>query len=113
MTPRRGQSALEYGALVVVVAAALAGMAVYMKRAVSGKLRSSSDSVGEQYHPRATTSNLTMSTRGTTKTTSTMLIDQIVAGTKVNVLESTTVSDQTTNRTGTEDVGAMGASIWN
>lgn len=53
---RRGVFALEYAALIVVVAAALLGMAVYLKRALSDRWRNVGDSFGygRQYEPRVT-----------------------------------------------------------
>ena len=54
---RRGQSTLEYVVLVAVVIAALLAMRVYMKRGVSGKLKSSTDSIGAQYSPTEVTAD--------------------------------------------------------
>jgi len=45
----RGQSTLEYVILIGFVVAALIAMGVYMKRGIQGKLRESTDQVGEQY----------------------------------------------------------------
>ena len=44
-----GQSTLEYAILVVIVIGALLTLQVYIKRAIQGKLKSSSDDIGEQY----------------------------------------------------------------
>jgi len=46
---RRAQSTLEYAVVVAVVVGALLAMQYYMKRGVQGKLRESTDSIGEQY----------------------------------------------------------------
>lgn len=110
----RGQGTLEYAALIVIVAAALLSMAVYLKRGLSGQLRGGADTAGQQYDPRATTSNLTLSVDSTITTTSTLVRDQVVdaQGTVANVMTSTSTVDETTNRTGTENVGAMGTDIW-
>ena len=53
---QRGQSAIEYAVAVTVLVAALVGMSVYMKRALSGKWRQVGDSFGygRQYDPCAT-----------------------------------------------------------
>ena len=50
---RRGAFSLEYAVLIVVVAAAMVGMAIYMKRALMGKWRSVGDTFGhgKQYEP--------------------------------------------------------------
>lgn len=110
--PRRGQTVIEYTAAAIVVAAALAGMAIYCKRALSGRIRAGMDSVGEQYHPRQTSSGITLTVGGTTVTTSKLLLDQDVNGTKVNVMQTTSTEDGDTNKTGTENISKMGNSIW-
>ncbi len=46
---KRGQSTLEYAVIIAVVVAALLAIQIYMKRGVQGKLRESSDKIGEQY----------------------------------------------------------------
>ena len=43
---KKGQSALEYSMLVIIVIGALLAMQNYMKRGVQGRLRSSVDGVG-------------------------------------------------------------------
>jgi len=48
---KKGQSTLEYAVLVVVIIGALIAMQIYVKRGVQGKLRESTDSVGEQFSP--------------------------------------------------------------
>jgi len=53
---RKGQSTLEYVILIGFVVAALIAMGVYMKRGVQGKIRESTDQVGEQYEAGNTTS---------------------------------------------------------
>ncbi|MBI4322873.1 MAG: hypothetical protein HY596_01210 [Candidatus Omnitrophica bacterium] len=56
MTQRGGQTAVEYAVLIVVVVAALLAMAVYAKRALTGKWREVGDTFGygRQYEPGAT-----------------------------------------------------------
>ena len=112
---RGGQSLVEYTALVVIVAAALLGMSLYLKRGLSGRLRSAADSAGQQYDPRATTATFTVSVRSKTVTKSKLITDQVVdaKGTVANVMEFTTdVVEDTTNKVGTEHVCATGTSIW-
>ena len=46
LQPTRGQSAIEYAVLIAVTVAALAGMSVYMKRALNGKWRQVGDTFG-------------------------------------------------------------------
>ena len=98
--------------VIAFVAAALISMAIYVRRGISGRLRESADSVGEQYHPTQTNSNLNYAVTSTTTSTSKLLVDQNLGGTIANVMESNTTTDETSNRTGTENVGAIGSSIW-
>jgi uncharacterized protein (UPF0333 family) len=56
----KGQSTLEYVILLGFVVAALIAMGVYMKRGVSGKLRDSTDQIGEQYEAGKTTGKYTI-----------------------------------------------------
>lgn len=58
----RGQSTLEYVILIGFVVAALIAMGLYMKRGIQGKLRESSDQIGEQYSAGNVTSNYTTKT---------------------------------------------------
>jgi hypothetical protein len=46
---KRAQSTLEYAILIAVVVGALIALNLYMRRAVSGKLRESADDVGVQF----------------------------------------------------------------
>jgi hypothetical protein len=52
----KGQSTLEYVILIGFVVAALIAIGVYMKRGIQGRLKESSDQVGEQYSAGNTTS---------------------------------------------------------
>ena len=63
---RKGQSTLEYVILTGFVVAALIAMGTYMKRGVQGKLRESTDQVGEQYDPTKTFTSYTTTTRQST-----------------------------------------------
>ena len=115
---RRGQSAIEYATVVAVVSAALLGMAMYVKRSISGKLREGADSVGEQYHPTQTKSTHTLTVESTTVTTSELKHDQNLGnGQKGDVMEYTTEipkdTPEKTTRTGTDDVNPIGTDVWN
>ncbi len=46
---RTGQSTLEYAVIIAVVVAGFIAMQIYIRRAVQGKLRESTDRIGEQY----------------------------------------------------------------
>jgi hypothetical protein len=60
----KGQSTLEYAVIVVVVMAAILAMQHYMIRGAQGKLRSSADSIGEQYSAGNTLSKFTTQQSG-------------------------------------------------
>ena len=53
---------MEYAILVVVVIMALIGAQAYIKRAVEGRMRESSDDIGGQYSFELSTSNYTTTT---------------------------------------------------
>jgi uncharacterized protein (UPF0333 family) len=56
---KKGQSTLEYVILIGLVIAALIAMGIYMKRGVQGKLRESTDQIGEQFDRGNTSSDYT------------------------------------------------------
>ncbi len=53
---RKGFLALEYAVLIVIVIAALVGISIYLKRALSGRWRTVGDTFGygRQYEPGVT-----------------------------------------------------------
>lgn len=55
----KGQSTLEYALLIAAVVAGLLVMQMYVKRGMSGRIKSSSDELGEQYDPTAFGANYT------------------------------------------------------
>ena len=57
----KGQSTLEYVILIGFVVAALIAMGFYMKRGAQGRLRESTDQIGEQYEAGQTTGHYTVS----------------------------------------------------
>ncbi len=99
---KKGQGTLEFALVIVVVVAALIAMQIYMKRAFEGKLKKNTDSIGEQYDPRNTTSDFlqTFSSRADTVTNS---FD--VGGQTNSTSTSNSVDSQT--RSGTETVGPL------
>src|SRR3989338_1424519 len=116
---RAGQSTVEYVVVAAAVAAALLSMAVYMKRGFSGNLRASADSVSEQYHPKHSSPDITQTFSSDTKTVSTLWPDQLVG---VNERDepifgdtmetATTITKDTSTRTGSETVGALTGDVW-
>ncbi|PIQ87728.1 MAG: hypothetical protein COV73_02570 [Candidatus Omnitrophica bacterium CG11_big_fil_rev_8_21_14_0_20_43_6] len=63
----KGQTTLEVVILIGFVVAALIAMGVYMKRGIQGRLRDSTDQVGEQYSAGHTTGEY-ITTVGMTQT---------------------------------------------
>lgn len=62
----RAQSTLEYAVIIAVVVGALLAIQIYMKRGIQGKLRGSTDQIGEQFEAEKTTVNRTTTRTGTT-----------------------------------------------
>jgi len=91
----RGQSTLEYVILVGFVVAALIAMGVYMKRGFQGRLRESTDQIGQQFSADHTSSNFTT-------TTNMAQTENVVAG-----VTTTNITANTQTRTGSENVGAL------
>ena len=50
---KRGQSAVEYMVVVIIVLGAFLAMGNYFKRGIQGRWKASIDEVGDQYDPRA------------------------------------------------------------
>lgn len=92
----RGQSTLEYVILLGFVVAALIAMGIYMKRGFQGKLRESTDQVGEQYSPLHTTSDYT--------TTTEMAQTEVVSAGGVS---ATTITKNQQIKSGSETVGTL------
>jgi len=92
---KKAQSTLEYAILIFVVVAALIVMQIYVKRGIQGRMRESSDQIGEQYSPGFTTSNYT-----TTRDTNTT--EDVFNGTTTR-----NFNQDTTNRTGSETVDRL------
>ncbi len=101
MFRKRGQSTLEYAVLIVVIIAALIAMQVYLKRGLQGRLRESSDQIGDQFSPGYTVSNrVTSSGSSVTETRE--------AGGAV----TTQITNQWQNITGTENVLEAANEYW-
>lgn len=100
MLKKRGQSTLEYAVLIVVIIAALIAMQVYLKRGIQGRMRESSDQIGEQFSPGYTTSNITTNT--------------FTNSTETSDAHSTTtvIASQWQNRAGAEKVMAAANEYW-
>lgn len=89
---RKGQSTLEYAILVLIVIVALLAMQTYLKRGVQGRMRESSDSIGEAYSPAYTTSAMTLTSKSTTQST------------VLNGVTKTDIKSSTDDRVGQENI---------
>jgi len=111
---RRGQTTIEYAAVIAVVVASLLVMQIYMKRGFSGKLRAAADAVSEPYAPKETTGTITLRTSSDVVTTSTLFKDEPLGGGRTgDVMKTTTVSVETATRRGKESVGPLSSDVWN
>lgn len=98
----RGAFSLEYAVLIVCLVAGLIAMKIYITRSIQGKLRQTADSIGEQYAPGDTTSDITQAFNYLTNTLTNTTEN---AGTTI-----TTTSSNFNERqgvTGTENVGSL------
>jgi len=66
MFNKKGQSTLEYALITAVVIAGLLLMQHYMKRGYAGKLKSSTDDIGEQYDPSKFSASYTIDNNSAT-----------------------------------------------
>ena len=48
---RKAQGTLEYALIIVAVVTALLAIQVYLKRSIQGRLRASSDQIGDHFEP--------------------------------------------------------------
>lgn len=99
---RQGISTVEFAALAVFLVVALIAMQGYVSRAMQGRLRAQSDSIGEQYAPGDTTSDTTLTLTSSSTT--------ITNTTEVDGLTNTTTTSNSTDgqiRSGWETVGPL------
>lgn len=95
MFNKKGQSTLEYAIIVAVVIGGLLVMQHYVKRGYSGRLKSASDDMGQQYDPATFSNNV--------NTVQSADVRQTVSS---GVTRTEQVSDQSQSRTGSETQGA-------
>jgi len=105
-TNKKGQSTLEYAIIVVVVVGALIAMQWYIKGGYQGKLRQSSDDMGQQFSPTNTLSNET--TTITSTNTESWGGGAYGGGVGPDTVSSNTVDlNVTQNRVGSENVSGL------
>lgn len=107
MRKQTAQSTIEFALFVLVVVAGLLAMSVYIKRAMQGNIRGTSGSLGEQYDPQHTTSDITVTRSGSSTTFS----DQIQEDGMVISTSYTAIDSDRTGREGYEQIEAMGG-LW-
>jgi Flp pilus assembly pilin Flp len=66
LNKRKGQSTLEYAVLIVIIIAALLAMNQYIKRGLQGRLKSSTDDIGDQFSPGNTNVHRVVTTASNT-----------------------------------------------
>jgi hypothetical protein len=103
----KGQSFLEYTLVTICIVASLLGMQYYIKRSIQGRLRESADAIGEQYAPRHTSSTITITHTGTSEIETTEVEREGEFG-----LETTIKTDETTRRTGNENLDSFEESLY-
>ena len=110
----KGQTTVQYAVLVAATISALLAMQVYLKRGISGRIRSAADSIGAQYAPKQVTADMTVKTKSDTTTSSTLVKDQPISATeKADVLVTKVkLNENTTEKTGSETVGELQSDIW-
>jgi len=82
-----GQSAVEYAVLIAALVGALITMQIYVKRAVSGSFRESSDSIGDQYSARHMRGDKHLTLQSKVRTDSKLFMDVDLDGVnKVDVM---------------------------
>lgn len=101
---RQGQSTLEYAVVIAIVVGALLATQIYIKRGLQGRLKQASDDIGEQFSPGASTYDYT-TTSTVTSTEQTLPVQSKtdpISGTGIITGLTTSTSNQTQSRTGTE-----------
>ncbi len=66
---KKGQSTLEYAVLIILIIAALLTFQNYIKRGITGRLKSSTDDIGDQFSPGNTNAVIATKTSSNTKQT--------------------------------------------
>jgi len=99
---KKGQNTLEYAIVIAVIVAALIAMQSYIKRGIQGRMKQSTDDIGQQYSPQNTNGNDT--------TTLTATSTETISG----GAQSTTATNtnQTQGKTTNENVAGLSQEWW-
>jgi hypothetical protein len=71
---RKGQSTLEFLALIAIVLGVFIAVGTYFKRGIQGRWKEAVDGLGEQYDPRVANTDITDGLTGVTETRVTALL---------------------------------------
>jgi Flp pilus assembly pilin Flp len=99
---KKGQNTLEYAIIIAVIVAALIAMQSYIKRGIQGKLKASTDDVGEQFSAQ--------NTSGTYQTQLNANSSENISGGAQST--STTTTNQNQTRTENENIGDLQSEWW-
>lgn len=64
---KKAQSTLEYAILIIIIIGALLAVQTYIKRGIQGKLKTSTDDIGDQFSPDNTKVSKVTSTHSNTQ----------------------------------------------
>ena len=103
---RKGQSTLEYAILVVIIIGALLTIQTYVKRGVQGRLKSSSDDIGDQFSPGNTNALKATKVHSQTKE------EFGTAGLGQGVSRSTITGNETTNTVDRSQIANVDQEYW-
>ena len=104
----KAQALIEYSVIFVSIIAALIAMQIYVKRGISGRLKESSDAIGEQYAPENITTNITtvQSVDQTITSEAVQFEDRVDEyGFPIHGIKQTIDFHETTTRSGSEELG--------
>lgn len=66
---KKGQSAIEYSVILIIIMGALLATGNYFKRGIQGRWKDSADQLGDQYDPRVANSSVRHTIQTNTYTT--------------------------------------------
>ena len=93
---KKGQSTLEYAVLIMIIIAALLTIQNYVKRGIQGRIKSSSDDIGDQYSVGNTNSIKTTVVRSVTNE---LFGGSVGQGVSVSRIIGTEITNTTENST--------------
>lgn len=98
---KRGQTALEYTVLIIIVIGAFVGIQNYMKRGIQGRWKTTVDELGDQYDPRTADTEIRHTLNSNTNTQ--IITMNTVTGYWTRRTDQTTSTER---KSGTSTMGA-------